>query len=127
RSVSFTPLTGDVVSEYARVDGSFSLTPAPALSGAGTISRIVWGERPTTLGTFQLNWFPLRGELQLALALSNTLDTAAEATTRLFTPSLRWNVRRGVAWTSSYTWLESDAPTQALSSRAFMTSLLITL
>jgi hypothetical protein len=127
RTVSFTDVTGDVVTESARVGGTLSLTPAPALSAAGTVSKIVLGERPTTLATLQLNYFPLRGDLQLAFAYSKTLDTTAEATTEIYGPTLRWNVRRGVSLTSSYTVLNNVAPVQALSSRIFSTNLLITL
>lgn len=116
-----------VFEKYGRVDGSLSLTPAPALSATGTVSRVLYGARATTLGTVQGSYFPLRGDLQLSLAYSKTLDTAAEATTEFITPSLRWNLRRGVSLTSSYTWLQSVAPAQIVTSRALGATLLITL
>jgi hypothetical protein len=116
-----------VVTQYARVDGSLSVTPAPALSAAGTVSRVILGVKPTTLGTLQLNYFPLRGDLQLSVGYTKTLDTAAEATTEMLTPTLRWNVRRGVSLTTTYSLLKNVAPVQTLTTRALLVTLLITL
>jgi hypothetical protein len=115
-----------VVSEYARVDGTLSLTPAPALSAAGTVSRVLLG-RPTTLGTLQLNYFPLRGDLQVSVGYSRNFDTASEAVTEILSPMLRWNVRRGVSVTGSYTWLRNDSRAALIESRALLLTLLITL
>jgi hypothetical protein len=127
RSVSSSPDSGDLLTDFGRVDASLSLTPAPALSAAGTVSRIFLGARPTTLATLQLNYFPLRGDLQLAFAYSKTLDTTADATTESYGPTLRWNIRRGVSITSSYSVLENAAPAQTLASRVFAATLLVTL
>jgi hypothetical protein len=118
---------GDVMNQSALVDGSVALKPFPAASATGTVSRVLIGTRPTTLGTVQLNYFPLRGDLQLAFAYSKTLDTAAEATTELFSPTLRWNIRRGVSLRSSYTYLRNEAPVLLLVSRGIEATLLITL
>jgi hypothetical protein len=127
RSLTSSPDTGDVVTEFGRLDGTVSLTPAPALSAAGTLSRLFGGVRPTTLATLQLNYYPLRGELQLNFFYTKTLDTAADATTETYGPTLRWNVRRNVSLTASYTVVRNTAPVQTLSSRVAATSLLITL
>lgn len=126
RTVSFTAETGDVVTNFARADASLSFTPAPALSASATVSRVLVAETPTTLATVQLNYFPLRGDLQLSFAYSKTLDTAAEATTETYGPTLRWNIRRGISLTSAYTFINTDAPVQLIESRAFTTNLLIT-
>jgi hypothetical protein len=126
RSVTSTPETGDLLTQFARVDATVSLTPAPALSGAGTISRVLIGGTPTTLGTLQLNYFPLQGEIQLSFAYSSNFDTAAQARTQILTPTVRWNVRRGVSLTTSYTWLRNFTPVQTLVSRALVATLLIT-
>jgi len=127
RSVASSPDTGDVLTEFGRLDGTVSLTPAPALSAAGTLSRLFGSVRPTTLATMQLNYFPLRGELQLNLFYTKTLDTAADVTTETYGPTLRWNVRRNVSLTSSYTVVRNTAPVQTLASRVAAVSLLITL
>jgi hypothetical protein len=118
---------GDTLTQFGRVDGSVSLTPAPALSATGTVTRVLIGERPTTLATVQVNYFPLRGEVQVAVAYSKTLDTEAETTTEFLTPSLRWNIRSGISLTASYTALENVTPVQDLSSRALTANLLIIL
>ncbi|BDG05243.1 hypothetical protein [Anaeromyxobacter oryzae] len=127
RSLTSSPETGDVLTQFARVDASLSVTPAPALSGAGTVSRVLLGAKLTTLGTLQLNYSPLRGDVQLGVAYSSTLDTAAGTRTQIFTPSLRWNLRRNVSLTSSYTWLRNVVPVQTLVSRALSATLLVTL
>jgi hypothetical protein len=127
RSLVSDPLIGDTLAQFGRVDGSVSLTPAPAVSATGTVSRVLLGARPTTLATMQLNYFPLRGEVHLAVAYSKTLDTEADATTELLSPSLRWNIRSGVSLNASYTVLENASPTQTLDSRAFAARLLIIL
>lgn len=127
RSFVSDPVSGDVVTDFARVDGSLSLAPAPALSGVGTVSRVLLGVRRTTYGTIQVNYFPLRGDLQLSIAYSKTLDTEADATTEVLSPSLRWNVRRGVSLASSYSLLKNATPVQTLCSRAFQATLLVTI
>jgi hypothetical protein len=127
RSVSFTVETGDVVTTFARGDATLAFTPAPALSASGTVSRVFISTRPTTLATMQLNYFPLRGDLQLSFAYSKSLDTATASTTELYGPSLRWNVRPGVALTSTYQVQENVSPAQTQDLRTLTTNLLLTL
>jgi hypothetical protein len=127
RSVASSPELGDVLTEFGRLDASVSLSPAPALSAAATVSRVFLAERPTTLSTLQLNYSPLRGDLQLAFAYSKTLDTTADATTESYGPSLRWNIRRGVSLTSAYTLLNDEAPAQLQHSRVVSVNLLVSL
>jgi hypothetical protein len=104
-----------------------AVTPAPAVSGTGTVSRVLLGTRPTTFATVQLNFAPLRGDLQLALSYSKTLDTEADTTNEIFNPSLRWSIRRNISLTASYTFLETIAPVQTLTSRALTGTLLVVL
>lgn len=127
KSWRIAPDAGVLWSQFLRVDGGLSLTPAPALSGAATVSRVLIGERPTTLATVQLNFSPLRGELQLSTSYSRTLDTEAQATTEVLVPSLRWAIRSQVTLTTSYTWLRSDSPVQVLASRVISANLLVSL
>jgi hypothetical protein len=121
------PDVDDIWSQFARVDGSISLTPAPSLSAAATVSRVLIAERPTTLATLRAGFSPLRGDLQLSIGYSKTLDTGAEATTEILTPSLRWNVRRGVSLRGSYTFLEEESRVQVRTSRAVTATLLVTI
>lgn len=118
---------GVLWTQFLRADGGLSLTPAPALSGAATVSRVLIGERPTTLATVQLNFSPLRGDLQLSTSYSRSLDTEAQSTTEVFVPALRWAIRPQVTLTSSYTWLKSVAPVQILASRVIAANLLVSL
>jgi hypothetical protein len=127
RSLDSDPEIGDVLTQHARVDASVAVTPAPAVSGTGTVSRVLLGTRPTTFATVQLNFAPLRGDLQLALSYSKTLDTEADTTNEIFNPSLRWSIRRNISLTASYTFLETIAPVQTLTSRALTGTLLVVL
>jgi len=127
RTMQSDPENGDSWSQFARVDGTLSLTPGPAFSATATVSRVVIAIRPTTYGTFNVNYAPFRGDVQLTLAYSETLDTAAQYRTRSFTPSLRWNIRGGTFLTASYALVQTSAPVQTTDSRSFTTTLLVVL
>jgi hypothetical protein len=127
RTMLSDPEIGETWSQFARVDGTLSLTPGPAFSMTATLSRVVIAIQPTTYGTLNVNYAPFRGDVQLTLAYSETLDTAAQYRTRSFTPSLRWNIRGGTFLTASYALVKTSAPVQATDSRAFMTTLLVVL
>ncbi len=127
RSFTTSIKNGDVFQQYGRADASLSVSPVPAASATGTIARIIMGPRPTTLGTLQLSYFPLRGDLQISFAYSKTLDTAAQLTTETFIPALRWNLSREISLRSAYTYVRNDAPVMLLVTRSFETSLLISL
>jgi hypothetical protein len=117
--------TVESTSRYERVDLGVTVTPGPALSFAGSVSRVLLGPRPTTLATLQLSASPFRGDLQLSFLASRTLDTAAESTSTLVGPNLRWNVRRNLYVNASYTWLQVEAPILSSLSRVLSTSLVI--
>jgi hypothetical protein len=110
-----------------RIDASATLRPTNAISAVATVSRIVAGAVPSTYGTLQLNYAPLRGDLQLTLLYSKTFDTAAQSTIELFTPSIRWNVRPGIQFTVTYTLLNSSAPVSVTHSRSISLGLNIIL
>jgi len=108
-----------------RVDASATLRPFPALSGTFEVQRIIQGARPTTLATAQITGTPLRGELQLGLAYTKTLDTAAQSTNQLGSATARWNIRRNVYINANYSLLDITAPVQSTRSRVFSASLAI--
>jgi hypothetical protein len=101
-----------------RLDGSVTIRPTSAISVVGSISRIISEVRPTTTGTAQVYWSPLRGDLQLSAGYSKTFDTATQSDLELFTPSLRWNVRQGVQLTGAYTLLNTRLPVSESQSRS---------
>jgi len=119
------PDQGTSWSQFLRADGSISITPAPTVTGTGTVSRVLIGVNPTTFATFNANFSPLRGDLQLTLGYSKNLDTFSQTTNELFSSSLRWNVRRGVLWTTTYTIAGSHAPSLMSSTRSIVTTLQI--
>ncbi|WP_248340986.1 hypothetical protein [Anaeromyxobacter paludicola] len=114
-------------SESARVDASVAFHPTDALSGSATVSRtlVVPSGSPSTLATVQLNYSPFRGDLQLSAGYARTLDTASDTTTEIFTPALRWIIRRNVTSTASYTILHTTSPVQETRSRTLSVGLSI--
>jgi hypothetical protein len=127
RTMTSDPDLGSSWSQMARVDGSLSITPAPALSAAATVSRLVIAVRPTTYATLNANYSPFRGDLQFSATYSKSLDTEAQSTTEFFTPAIRWNVRSGVFLTVAYTMVSTSTPAQKTDSRALTGTLLINL
>jgi hypothetical protein len=94
----------------ARIDASLTLRPTSALSAVATVSRILAGQVLSTYGTVQLNYSPLRGDLQFFVIYSKTFDTAAQSTIEQFSPGVRWNVRPGIQLNASYSLLNNSAP-----------------
>jgi hypothetical protein len=117
----------DSATESARINATLILTPIPALSASATADWLIAGVRPALYATFQLNYSPLKGDLQLGFAYSRTLDTASEVVTQYISPSLRWTIRPGVFLNASYNLNDSDGPVLAVRSRVFNTSLIIIL
>ena len=71
---------------------------------------------------------PLRGgSLTFAYGYSETLDTGGDQLTRTHGPTLRWNIRPGWFFNGSYSFLDSAAPSQTLSSRGLSLNLVIRL
>jgi hypothetical protein len=121
------PQEPGVTSTTGRIEGTVTLRPTNAISAIGTITRIVTGGPATTLGTLQLNYSPLRGDLQFSVSYSRTFDTAAQSTNEIFTPGLRWNVRPGIQVNAFYILLNSSAPVSQLNSRSLSLGLSILL
>jgi hypothetical protein len=126
-SYAYGGAQADSVIRLQRVDASASFTPAAGFSALATVGRVIQGFRPTTLATVQVAWSPLRGDLQLSLGFSRTLDTGADSTTQTITPTLRWMVRRGTFLNASYVDLKTRAPVERRHTRVFLTSLLVLL
>jgi hypothetical protein len=111
----------------ARADASVNARVSSALSASATISRRLTGPTPTTSGTAQLNYAPLRGDLQLTAAYSNTFDTASQSTLRNFSPGLRWYVRPGVQFNAAYSMLDTSSPVSQVKTRLLSVGLGISL
>jgi hypothetical protein len=110
-----------------RVEVTATFTPSAAVAASGTLTRVISGLHPTTLASGQLTYAPFRGDLQLSLAASRTLDTVAQSTNGLLSPSLRWLVRRGVTVTASYSLLDVSSPVQTTRSQVISASLMVAL
>jgi hypothetical protein len=116
-----------VSSTTARIDASLTLRPTAALSAVATVSRILAGQVLSTYGTVQLNYWPLRGDLQFYVTYSKTFDTAAQSTIELFSPGVRWNVRPGIQLNASYSLLNNSAPVGRQNARSLSLGLNILL
>lgn len=116
-----------VSTSTARIDASLTLRPTNALSAIATVSRILAGTTPSTYGTVQLNYSPLRGDVQFTVIYSKTFDTAAQSTIELFSPGIRWNVRPGIQLNATYNLLNSSAPVSTIHSRTLSLGLNILL
>jgi hypothetical protein len=110
-----------------RIDASVVLRPTNSISAIATVSQIVAGVVPNTYGTLQLNWSPLRGDMQITVVYSKTFDSAAQSTIESFVPGFRWNVRPGIQVTGSYTLLNIVAPVSQTHSRSLNVGLNILL
>jgi hypothetical protein len=109
-----------------RILASLSLAPVQALFLSGSVTRVIHGARPTTLasGTAALSPFP-GGALQIRIAYTESVDTAADAKVRTFVPGLHWNVRPGVILDASYSWIANDAAAARSRTRAALVILTI--
>jgi len=80
----------DVRDRRARVDGSASWAPMPALAIAASVGRELY-QHIGNLFTVNAQASPFReGALQLSFTYAETLDTIADSRTRTFGPTLRW-------------------------------------
>ncbi len=92
-----------------RIDGSISFNPVPAFYVSAAISRVITRPRPQTFASGTLSFSPFAGgDLQLAMTYSETRQQPG-GTTRLFVPSVRWNIRAGTILSVSYSVLDSAA------------------
>jgi hypothetical protein len=121
------PELGDEFSHTARVEGSLSFKPTPAIAAAASVSHVLFGGAPTTYATLYLTYAPLRGDLQLSVAYSKTLDVLSRTTTSAFTPTLHWRVRPGVTLSAFYTDAEVTSRAAETRTRTVGTNLLILL
>jgi hypothetical protein len=111
--------------QSARVDATLSVTPVPALSAVGTVSRVMLVPRPSTFATLNVSYSPLRGDLQVSVAYSKTLATDSDETTERVVPSLRWNIRSGVSLTATYSYAQASSPVLTTTTRTLGASLLV--
>ncbi len=118
---------GIIRAYYERVGARATLNPFPAFSLSGSVDRIFLAVRPTTIASAAVSYAPLRGDLQLGFTFFNTVDTAADTSTRSLGPTLRWNLRRGVFLDAAYSLLDTRTPTLSTRSRVFTTTLTIAL
>jgi hypothetical protein len=90
-----------------RVDSSLTFNPFPALYLSGGVSRVVIDGVPHVLDNANVTFSPFPGgNLQLGVSYAETYQDGQLS--RLFSPSVRWNVRPGTMLTVSYLLLDSN-------------------
>lgn len=121
------PELGDDFSHTARVEGSLSFKPTPAIAAAASASHVLFGGTPSTYATLYLTYAPLQGDLQVSAAYSKTLDLLTRTTTAAFTPTLHWRLRPGVTLGAFYADAAVSSPAADTRTRTVGTNLLILL
>lgn len=119
----------DASDRRVSLDAAASITPLPVLALSGTVSRFLSkNQAPQTLWSFAVSFSPLPGgALQVRYAYQETYDSATEARTRQHGPALRWNIRPGWYFDSSYSWQHTSSRVEETTSQAFNANLIITL
>jgi hypothetical protein len=83
---------------------------------------------PQTLWNFGGTFSPLPGgALSLRYFYQESYDSSSQARARQHGPSLRWNIRSGWYFESSYSFQDTRSPVQETSGRGFSANLIITL
>jgi hypothetical protein len=119
---------GDLRDEQSRLDGTLTFTPVPAISGSAGVSRVVANGTPYTLANVNASVSPFPGgDLYMAFAYNETLDTRADQRIRGWGPTLRWKIRGASYLDAAYTVLDSTSPSQDTHSRVFNTRLSLAL
>jgi hypothetical protein len=119
-------LPDDVV-ETARINGTLIIQPIPALSASATIDWLIVGLIPGIYSTFQVNYAPLQGDLQVGFIYARTLDTASRNVTQFISPNLRWTIRPGVFLNGAYSINDTDGPVLRTHAQIASASLVIIL
>ncbi len=110
-----------------RFDTTATFSPVQALYLAAGYTRVIpIGQPAYSLGNGSVSFSPFRGgDLQVAMVYSQTVEGDG-STTRLFSPTLRWNIRRATL-SVAYTIFDLDSKTQPSRSNTFTADLRIPL
>lgn len=111
-----------------RAEASMTFTPVRALYLFASVSRTVTDTESKVLTNYGLNFSPFPdGDIQFHFSYTENLGPANQGTTRLITPSLRWNIRSGTFLDLSYTVSQSVSNIEKVDSRFINASLKVTL
>lgn len=103
-----------------RAEASISFTPVRALYLFSSVSRTSASGLTKTLYNYGLNFSPFPdGDLQFRFAYSENIGPANQGTTRLVSPTVRWNIRPGASLDLAYTVLQTRATAQQTDTKTF--------
>lgn len=106
-----------VTDSIARIEGTASYTPFPALFLSASHTRYVWGRlSPESLSSFggTVSPFP-GGALLVRFTYQETIDTTQELRTRSWGPGLRWTIKP--RWFLDVTYTRNTSRSPALENR----------
>jgi hypothetical protein len=115
------------VAEQSNLQASVSFTPVSAFFFSAGVTRNSQAGLPTqNLGNLSAAFSPFpQGQLVLSFAYTDSIDSGASLRSRVFGPSLRWNIRPGTYVNMAYTWNDSTQPSLAIAGEGFFTQLVI--
>ncbi len=115
-------------SKNNRAEASISYTPVRAMYLFCSVSRTTTEGLSKTLANYGLNFSPFPdGDLQFHFAYTENVGPSNEGTTRLISPTLRWNIRSGAYLDVSYTLSQTRSAVESSDSRTINASLKVTL
>lgn len=119
----------EVSDRRAALDVGATVRPFPALALTGGASRFfARNVPPQTLWNFGATFSPLPGgALSLRYTYQESYDSSVETRSRLHGPALRWNIRPGWFFDSSYSFQDTHSLVEETSGRSFNANLIVTL
>ncbi|HEU4382181.1 MAG TPA: hypothetical protein VFR85_01660 [Anaeromyxobacteraceae bacterium] len=119
---------GNLIDRQARLEGTATLNPVPAIFASGSVARLTSNGPPYLLVNVNASVAPFPGgDLYLGFAYNETLDTRAALRVRGWGPSLRWKIRGNIYLDANYNVLDSTSPSQDIGQRVFTMHLSLTL
>jgi len=101
----------DLTSSERRGQISVSYSPVSALSIFAAHDVVIRDEEIHTLQNYGMNWSPFRdGTLQVGLSYFETVQPESQALSRVFSPNLTWQIRRGTSLDLNYALSSSSTP-----------------
>jgi len=108
-----------------RADASVTFAPFSALFATASIAQVTATDtRTQNLFSVSSGFSPFQGgDLQLRFSYFETLDDASDGRTRMVSPGLRWQIRRGTFFDVAYVATDTRAPIAQTRGRTFSANL----
>jgi len=118
----------DQDTSQARLEGTATLSPFPALLASGGVARLWTSGVGQNLYNLAVTLAPFPGgDLYLGFLYSETIDERTQVRTRNWGPALRWKIHGASTFDAAYTVLDGRAPAQDVHTEAFTARLSVAL